>query len=139
MEGAASYSDAQLDRIRTIALNEPELVGQLVSRDGRVAGLIVSFALSEPEEPAWAEITAYLRTLLDKARADDPGLSCFLTGNVILNHTFTEAGKDAEDLIPVVFFVILAIATVVLRSLYATLSIAVMIVFIVASTMGTAG
>ncbi|MCY3769668.1 MAG: MMPL family transporter [Gammaproteobacteria bacterium] len=139
VEGAVSYSDAQLDRVRTIALNDPELVGQLVSGDGRVAGLIITFALSEPEEPAWAEITAYLQTLLDKARADDPGISYFLTGNVILNQTFADAGKDSEDLIPVVFFVILAIAAIILRSVYATLSIAVMIVFVVLSTMGAAG
>ena len=139
VEGAASYSDDELDRVKNIALNEPELIGQLVSSDGHVAGLIISFALSEPEEPAWAEITTYLHTVLEKARADDPDISYYLTGNVILNQTFNDAGQESQALIPIVFVVILAIAAVVLRSLYATLAIAVMIVFVVASTMGVAG
>ena len=139
VEDAATYSDAQLDRVQTIALNERELVGQLVSDDGRVAGLIINFALSEPEEPAWAEITTYLRTLIDNARANDPGLSYYLTGNVILNQTFEEAGNDAEELIPVVFVVVLAIAAVILRSLSATGAIGVIVVFVVLSTMGAAG
>ena len=139
VENAAALDDAALNRIRTVALNEPELVGQLVSGDGRVAGVTVSFALSEPEEPKWAEISVRLRNLLDRAGAAHPDLSYYLTGNVILSQTFIEAGKDAQKLIPVVFAVILAIAVLVLRSVYAAFSIAVMVAFIVVSTMGVAG
>ena len=139
VDGAASFSEAELDRVRIIALNEPELVGQLVSDDGRVAGMIISFALSEPEEPQWAEIANHLGNLLDRARAAHPDLSYYLTGNVILNQTFNDAGKDAEDLIPIVFLVILAIAALLLRSVYATLAVAILVVFIVLSTVGVAG
>ena len=139
VEGAASLSDADLDRIRTIALNEPELVGQLVAEDGQVAGLVVDFILSEPEEPAWAEISDYLGGLLDEARTAHPNLSYFLTGNVILNQTFEEAGKDAEDLIPVVFFVVMTIAALLLRSAYAAAAVAVVVVFVVLTAVGVAG
>ena len=139
VQDAASFADADLDRVRAIALGEPELVGSLVSENGRVAGLLINFALSEPEEPAWAEISAYLRDVLARARAAHPGLSYHLTGNVILNQTFEEAGADSEDLIPVVFVVILTIAGLILRSVFATLSIAVVVVFVVLSAMGVAG
>ena len=44
VDRAVSFDDAELNRVQTIALNEPELVGQLLSDDGRVAGLIISFA-----------------------------------------------------------------------------------------------
>ncbi len=138
-EDAMSLSDAELERIRTIALNEPELVGQFVSENGRAAGLIISFILSEPEEPAWAEISGYLGNLLDEARANHPDLAYFMTGNVILNQAFEDAARDAESLIPVVFLVILAISMLLLRSVYATLAIAVLLVFTVLSTMGVAG
>ena len=139
VDNAASYSDAELDQVRSIALNEPELVGSLVSDDGKTAGLVISFALSEPEEPKWAEISDYLGNLLDNLRAAHPELSYFLTGNVILNQTFTDAGKDAEKLIPIVFVMILVICSLLLRSVFATLSIAMTVVFIVLSTMGVAG
>ena len=139
VDGAASFSDAELERVRTIALNEPEIVGQLVSGDGRVAGMIISFALSEPEEPKWAEISSHLGNLLDRVRVIHPDLSYYLTGNVILTQTFNDAGKDSENLVPIVFLVVLAIAGLLLRSVYATLAIAVLVVFIVLSTVGVAG
>ncbi|MYA90072.1 MAG: MMPL family transporter [Boseongicola sp. SB0662_bin_57] len=139
VEGAASLGDADLDRVRTIALNQPELVGQLVSEDGNVAALVVDFILSEPEEPAWAEIADHLGGLLDEARTAHPDLSFFLTGNVILNQTFADAGRDAESLIPVVFFVVMTIAALLLRSAYAAVAVAVVVVFVVLTAVGVAG
>ncbi|MCE2431461.1 MAG: MMPL family transporter [Candidatus Latescibacteria bacterium] len=140
VEDAASFSDAELDRIRTIALNQPELVGQLIAEDGRTVGVVISFALSEPEEPAWAEISNYLEDLLNEARAAHPDLAYFLTGNVIMNQAFTDAVQDdGEKLVPIVFLVILVIAALLMRSIYTTLSIAVILLFIVLSTMGVAG
>lgn len=139
VEGAASLSDADLDRIRTISLNEPELVGQLVAEDGHVAALVIDFILFEPEEPAWAEISDYLGGVLDEARAAHPDLSYFLTGNVILNQTFADAGRDAESLIPVVFFVVMTIAALLLRSAYAAAAVGVVVVFVVLTAVGVAG
>ncbi len=139
VEDAMSLSDADLDRVRTIALNEPELVGQLVAEDGRVAALIIDFILSEPEEPAWEEISNYLGGQLDEARATHPDLSYFLTGNVILNQTFEDAGQDAEDLIPVVFFVVMTIAALLLRSVYAAVAVGIAVVFVVLTAVGVAG
>ena len=139
VEDAMSFGDADLDRVRDIALNEPELVGQLIAGDGRTAGLAISFALPEPEEPAWAEIADHLRALLEEARAAHPELRHYLTGNVILNQTFTDAAEDDAQKIPLAFFVILAVAGLILRSLYATLAIAVVLVFVLLSTLGVAG
>lgn len=136
---AASLSDDDLERVRDIALNEPELVGQLIADDGRTAGLAINFALPDSEESAWAEITHYLRELLDSGRAAHPDLQYFLTGNVILNQTFADAAQDDAETIPIAFLVILAITFLILRSVYATLAIAALLVFIVLSTLGVAG
>ena len=139
VEGAAAFSDAELNRVRKIALSQPQLVGQLVSEDGRAAGVSINFALSQPEDPAVVEISDHLRDLLDDARDAHPHLSFFLTGNVILNQTFADAAEDMGILLPIVFVVILAMAALLLRSFYPTLSIAVVLVFLLLSTMGVAG
>ena len=139
VEGADSLTDDELDRIRSIALSESELVGQLVSEDGRTAGLVINFALSEPEEPKWAEIMGHLRGQLDLARQAHPDLDYFMTGNVVMNQAFTEASDDATKLVPIAFFVILLVATVLLRSVYAVLSLAVMLILVLLCTMGVAG
>ena len=136
---ATLFSETDVDRVRTIALNEPELVGQLVSEDGRTAGLVISFVLPELEEPAWAEISNHLGNLLDEARAAHPEITYFLTGNVILNQTFTDASEDEVKKLPITFAVFLVIAALALRSVYAVLSIAILLIFTVFSTMGAAG
>ena len=139
VEDATSLSDVQLNQVRNIAQNEPDLVGQLLSEDGRVAGLAINFALSEPVEPKGAEISEFLNNALDRAHADHPNLSFYLTGNVILAQTFEEAGATAERLVPVVFVLILSIMALLLRSLIATISLTIVIGSILLTTMGVAG
>ena len=139
VEGAESLTDDELDRVRSIALNESELVGQLVSEDGRTAGLVINFALSEPEEPKWAEIMGHLRALLDQARQTNPDLDYFMTGNVVMNQAFTEATDNEAKLGPMAFVIILIVATVLLRSVFAVLSLAVALMLILLCTLGVAG
>ena len=140
VDGALSLSDDDLARVRNIALNAPDIVGHLVSSDGRVAGLTIHFVLPEGPEAAWAEITGYLDDLLDEARSGDPRIEYYLTGNVVMNHAFAEATKDdLETLVPLVFLVILVSAALFLRSFFGTLIIAALIVFVIGTTIGLAG
>ena len=52
IDDAGSLSDDDLERIERIALGTEEVAGRFVSRDGRVAGLVVSVALPEDRELA---------------------------------------------------------------------------------------
>ena len=61
VDDAGSLSDDDLARIKEIALNEPSVAGRLVSHDGRVAGLVISFALPEHSDAAEIQILKYLR------------------------------------------------------------------------------
>ena len=140
VDDALSLSEDDLARVRNIALNDPDIVGLLVSRDGRVAGLTIHFVLPEDPEAAWAEITDYLEGTLDEARSDHPEIAYYLTGNVVMNQAFAQATKDdLETLVPLVFLVILVSAALFLRSFFGTLIIAVLIVFVIGTTIGFAG
>ncbi len=140
VEDAQALDDAGVARVRNIALGSPETAGRLVSRDGRVAGLVITFVLPEDSDPAVIEITGYLRTLLDKARAKHPGIDYYLTGLVVMNRAFAEATEDdLATLVPVVFLVIVAASAFLLRSVWGTVSIVLVMVFSVNSTMGLAG
>ena len=55
VDDAGSLSDDDLARIERIALGEPSVAGRLVSHDGRVAGLAISFALPENSNAAVVE------------------------------------------------------------------------------------
>ena len=140
VEDAGSLSDTDLARIEEIALNAIDVAGYLVSHDGRVGGLIVHFVLPANPEFAWVEITDYLRNLLDQARHDHPDLGYFLTGNVVMSRAFADATKDdLETLVPLVLVVIVVASVVLLRSLFGTLAIAVLLVFVMTTTIGFAG
>ena len=141
VDDAGSLSDDDLARIKEIALHEPSLVGRLVSHDGRVAGLVISFALpDENSNAAVNEITDYVRNLLNGARADHPDIAYHLTGNVLINHVLTEAvDDDMRILAPAAFLVIVSVAAVLLRSLLGTLSLVVVLFCVIGSTMGVIG
>ena len=140
IEDAASLEADDIGRIKAIALGEPELVGRLVSRDGGVAGVVITFALPDDPDAAVVEITDHLAGILDRAGADYPGMAFHLTGDVPLNRAFADATRDdLETLTPVVFLVMLAATALLLRSLSGTLAIFVMLGFVINSTVGVAG
>jgi len=140
VDDAASLSDEDLARIKKIALGEPSVAGRLVSRDGRVAGLVISFTLPEHSDAAEIQTYHYLRGLLDKARAAHPDIAYHVTGNVFVNQVLTEAAQDDMGILaPAAFLVIVAVGAFLLRSLFGTLCIVTLLIFVVASTMGVIG
>ena len=140
VEGAQSLSDADLGRIEEISLTAPDLAGRLVSHDGRVGGLVISFALPEKPDAAVVEITDYLGALLDDARMSHPDIAYYLTGDVVMNRAFAESTKaDLETLGPIVFLVIVVAVAVLLRSVLGALALVVVLVFVINSTLGFAG
>ena len=60
IDDAISLSDDDLERIRRIALGTEEIAGRFVSRDGRVAGLVVSVALPEDRQLGKEEVVDFL-------------------------------------------------------------------------------
>ena len=140
VEDAQSLADADLARIETSALNAIDIAGRLVSPDGRVGGLAINFVLPENPDAAVVEITDYLNALLDQARASHPDIAYYLTGDVVMNRAFADATQDdLRTLIPIVFFIIVVSAALLLRSVLGTVSIIAVTVFIIATTMGFAG
>ena len=140
VDDALSLSDADLHRVEEIALNATEIAGRLVARDGRVAGMAITFALPENPDAAVVEITDYLNELLDEARAINPEIAYYLTGDVVMNRAFADTTKDdMERLTPVVFLIILVATALLLRSVIGTLVTILVVMFTVNTAMGFAG
>ncbi len=140
VEDPATLSDADLARIEDIARNTVDLVGNLVSRDGSTAGIVVNFVTPDESEQTLAEITAYLNSLLDEGRASYPGTAYRMTGYVVVNQAMGEATqRDSETLVPLVFVGILVLTAVFLRSAFATIAVISVVIVTVASAMGFVG
>jgi len=140
VEDAQSLTAADIARVRRIALETPELAGRLVSSDGRVGALAITFALPEDSSTALAEVTDGVAAMLDKARGRHPDMRYYVTGDISLSRALADAAQnDIENLFPIVFLVILVVTALLLRSALATLAIVATLLFTVATTMGFAG
>ena len=140
VEGAEALSDGDLAQIERIALNETEIVGRLVSRDGRVGALAISFIKADDQSAIVAEVPDYLNAVLEEARARHPELGFYLTGDVILNHTTAAAMEDGvQSTLPIGFLMVLVGTALLLRSFFGVVAIMVMMLFSIMTTIGFAG
>ncbi|MYB89911.1 MAG: MMPL family transporter [Proteobacteria bacterium] len=140
VEDALSMDAAALERVEAIALGDADIAGRLVSRDGRVASVVVDFVLADNPDQQVIEITGTLQGILDEARTAHPGLGYYTTGFVVQNQAFSEATQDdLETLLPIVFVVIVGLSAILLRSIAGTVAIVAIVMFAVNSTMGSAG
>ena len=140
VDDARSLDEAGLARVEAIALNAIDVAGRLVAHDGRVAGLVINFALPENPDAAVVEITDHLDALVVEARASHPDLAYHLTGDVVMNRAFAEATQDdLETLAPIVFLIIVVATALLLRSVLGTLALVVTVVFVINTTLGFAG
>ena len=140
VEDAHLLSDTDVARIEGIALDAAAIAGRLVSHDGRTTGVAINFILPENPDQAVVEITDYLNSLLEQARADHPGINYYMTGDVVMNRTFSDATQnDMETLTPIVFLIIVSVTIILLRSVLGTVAIVAVLVFVINTTMGFAG
>lgn len=139
VEGAHDLGDGELAEVRSIALAEPRLVHQLVSPDGRTAGVNVTIHLQSETPEQLLEVVAQSRQL-----AEDIGQShdveVYLTGVIMLNNAFIEATVgDMTTLVPLMYLGLLLLLWLFLRSLSGTFGTFLVIVFSCLGAMGMAG
>jgi len=138
---ASSFSEAEMARIKAIALAEPFLINKLISPQAHVTGINVTVQLPDKNlETAVPEVVAFARDLADKVRARSPHLEVYLTGIVVMNNSFPEAFKsDLFSLIPIMYMGILILLGLLLRAFYGTFATLLVISFSTMAAMGLAG
>ncbi len=138
---AAALSDAELVRIRSIAMAEPLLLRRLVSDRGHVTAVNVTIQLPgvapTKETP---EVVAYARALADEIRVLQPDLDIYLTGMVMMNNAFSESSqRDMRTLVPLSFLLMMLVLALLLRGIIATAVTLLVIAFSIMVAMGLGG
>lgn len=141
IDEASSLSDTDIQRITDIALGTQEVAGRFVSRDGRVAGLVVSIILPDDNrELAKREVTDYLYETIADAGEKYTSIDYHLLGGLILNRVIGDALDDETAILgPIALGTMLLVALVLIRSIWGTLAIVLMIATVIPSAMGFAG
>ncbi len=141
IDEASSLGDTDIQRIMDIALDADEIAGRFVSRDGRVAGLVVSITLpDENRESAKREVTDYLYETVADAGEEYTSIDYHLLGGLILNRVIGDALDDETAILgPIALGTMLLVALILIRSIWGTLAIVLMIVAVIPSALGFAG
>ena len=128
--------------VKNVAINEPLLVKRLVSPSGHVALVNVTVQLPDKEDKTAevTEIVSTTRAIVERFQQQYPDVSFHLIGVVMMNNGFfEESQKDASTLVPAMFLAIILMLAILLRSVTATVSTVLVIIFSIVSTLGTAG
>ncbi|MCW8885811.1 MAG: MMPL family transporter [Motiliproteus sp.] len=138
---SASLDQEQIERVRSIATQEPLLVNRLVSPDGQVAAVNVLVTLPGKnliEE--FPEVASATRELRDQILAQHPEMTIYLSGMVMMNTSFSESAlNDSSTLIPLMFIVVIVFIGVLIRTFIGTLATLVIIIASIAGAMGLSG
>ena len=137
---AAELSDADLVRVAKIALSEPVLLDNLISRSGDVTAVLVTIVLPGQSRQEVPEITAFARRLAEDFSREHPQLGMYLTGGVIADNAFGEASqKDMARLYPLMFLILAVVTGLSLRSFLGTVATLLIVLFSMFTGLGMAG
>ena len=143
IDDANSLSDDDIARIERIALETEEVAGRFISRNGRVAGLFVSIALPDDRQDrqlAKIEVVDSLYATAAEARAKHSTIDYHITGELPLNRAMSDALNEEFGLLgPIALGTMLLVAIVLLRSIWGTVAIILMIIAVIVTAMGFAG
>ncbi|MBL4851128.1 MAG: MMPL family transporter [Gammaproteobacteria bacterium] len=136
-----SLTPEDISRIREVALNEPNLVNNIISPGGHVAGVNVTVYLPGiNEETETPEVVKFARDLAKQIEQDHANIDVRLTGTVMMDNAFGESSRhDMSNLVPLSFLAMMIMLAVLTRFFAGTLATVLVIVFSILTGMGMGG
>ncbi len=143
VEFPEDLSDAELMKIREIALSEPLVVNRLVSADGRVAGVNIDLQIDQVDGvKGQATVDKARWAWARKAELNEayPWLDVYVTGAVIIGASFSEvAVRDLKLQTPLMYLFVIVLMGLLLRAVSGVTAIVVTTFLTIVAGMGAAG
>ena len=140
VKNARNLSDADLQRIKKIALAEPLLVNRLIAPSAKVTGINVTINLPGKSLPEVPKVAAFARRMVAAIHKTSPDIHLYLSGVVLLPHQFVAAVPgDLKSLVPLMYLLVLLVLAILLRSFTGTVTTVIVIIFADLTAMGLAG
>jgi predicted RND superfamily exporter protein len=139
-QNTESLSDADLKRIKKIALSEPLLVNRLISASGHVTGVNVNILKPGESMNESPLVGAFVRKMADNFRRKHADIDIYVTGGIIIDNAHTEAViDDLSTLAPGVFLTLFILMGLLLRSFTGTFATLILTAFSAITGLGLAG
>ena len=133
--------DAELAAdIKRVALSKAFLVNRLISEDGTATGINVTILKPEDNDQAVYEVARFVTDMVDELEVAYPDVSFYLTGGTLFDVAFAELpNSENVILVPLMFFLILLVVGLSLKTVWATILVLLLIGLSVVVAMGIAG
>ena len=134
----AGQTDAEMRAyVEETILNEPLLVGRLLSRDARTGAILISLRPPRDDPMATNSIVISARALRAEMREKYPNIRLELTGSQMLSQSFSEAAQsDLSTLTPLMYLIIAGFLVIATRSMSGTIATVIVIALSAAAAMG---
>ena len=140
VENAESFTDEQLEKVQGIALAEPLLLNRLITHKSNITGINVTINRPQKTITETPEVVAFAREIRDRFQKKHPKINIYLTGVLLMDNAFNEAGEgDMKSLVPVMYGIVLFIIAFSLRTFWGTLTTTLIMGFSILTGMGLAG
>ncbi len=138
---AQQLTSTQLSELQTIVLNEPQLTGRLINKQGNVTGINVTFNIPEEQVlSAIPTIATQAEQIVDTIQARYPQLMIHLTGIVMMDQALTDIPiQDMSKLVPLMFVLITTILLFFFAQWTAVFASLSLLFLTIGATMGIAG
>ena len=115
VQDASEMSSEAIQSAREVAVNEPSLVGRILSPEGHVAGVAVTVTMDEQNSEA-PKITRAARKMARDFEQRYPDVEFMLTGTVVFSQATEKATEQAlRTILPLAFVVMLVCLLLILR------------------------
>ncbi len=133
--------EPRINKVQGISVSEPALLNAVISEKGDVSIVNITVQLPEANKTAEVmEVVTYADTMLDRYRAEYPGIEFHKAGIIAMNYNFMmSAQQDSSTLVPTMLLIILLFLKFMLRSIFAVVATLLVIIGSVAATMGLSG
>ena len=141
-EDASSLNQVDRERIANIVINEKLLVRRLIAADGNAAGVNVTFSIADDADQTivFKEVADKIYVLREQFNQKYPELELYLTGIVMMNQAFADAGQsDAATLVPIMYLIVMIVLFILLRSVVPVIGTMIVIFMSIAWAYGFAG
>ena len=133
-------SDADIEKIKQVALKDPLLVDRLLDKKGTLTAVNITVNLPGEALTENREVAAFVNKMVTEWEQKHPGIKTHLTGNIMFTNAFDENFEvDMMTLTPIMFLVILICLVLATRNIGVTISTFIILIFSMATAMGMAG
>lgn len=138
--GDEAISEQDATEAVEIALSKEFLVNRLISPDAKVSGLNITILKPENNNRAVYEVVDYTDALVADFEARYPDINFYTTGGAAFDVAFADLpNNEGAVLIPIMFCIILVIVGFSLKTVWATVSVMLLIFLSVGVAMGLTG